>query len=135
MSVSVKGSLCWHGFKFLSVEQPNWLFWECAYHLWGPLVEIAKLTGVRTIFHAACDLDVQPVTLWSIVLVGGRCTLGGFRRPIGFLYSTGTTFRAIAALEVQGADSPESVRSETIGELTSVKSHFSAKITSPGWGR
>lgn len=50
--------LAWR--KFLSVERPNWLFWECAYHLWGPLVEIAKFTGVSTIFHAACDLDVDP---------------------------------------------------------------------------
>ena len=48
----------WH--KFLTTERPKWLFWECAYHLWGPLVEIAKFTGVNTIFHAACDLDVQP---------------------------------------------------------------------------
>lgn len=46
--------------EFLSAERPHWLFWECAYHLWGPLVEIAKRFGVRTIFHAACDLDVQP---------------------------------------------------------------------------
>jgi glycosyltransferase involved in cell wall biosynthesis len=50
--------LAWH--KFLSAEKPDWLFWECAYHLWGPLVEIAKLTGVKTIFHSACDLDVHP---------------------------------------------------------------------------
>jgi glycosyltransferase involved in cell wall biosynthesis len=50
--------LAWR--EFLFDERPNWLFWECAYHLWGPLVEIAKRIGVRTIFHAACDLDVQP---------------------------------------------------------------------------
>ncbi len=50
--------LAWH--KFLSSERPNWLFGECAHHLWGPVVEIAKLVGIRTIFHAACDLDIQP---------------------------------------------------------------------------
>src|SRR6478736_4856664 len=31
--------LAWH--KFLSSERPDWLFWECAYHLWGALVELA----------------------------------------------------------------------------------------------
>jgi len=50
--------LAWH--KFLSVERPDWLFWECAYHLWGVLVEIAKLSKVKTIFHAAFDTDVEP---------------------------------------------------------------------------
>src|ERR1051326_3454445 len=41
--------LAWH--KFLSGHRPDWLFWECATHLWGALVEIAKLSRVRTIFH------------------------------------------------------------------------------------
>ena len=50
--------LAWH--KFLSAERPDWLFWECAYHLWGALVEIAKLSKVKTIFHAAFDSDVEP---------------------------------------------------------------------------
>lgn len=50
--------LAWH--KFLTAERPNWLFWACAYHLWGALVEIAKLGGIRTIFHAAFDSDVEP---------------------------------------------------------------------------
>ena len=50
--------LAWH--RFLSTERPDWLFWECAYHLWGALVEIAKLSRVRTIFHAAFDSDVEP---------------------------------------------------------------------------
>src|SRR5690349_4984559 len=50
--------LAWH--KFLSNEAPDWLFWECAYHLWGVLVEIAKLSRVKTIFHAAFDSDVVP---------------------------------------------------------------------------
>src|SRR5262249_15470109 len=40
--------------------RPNWFYWQGADHLWGPLVEIARLTGGRTIFSAACDLDVQP---------------------------------------------------------------------------
>jgi len=50
--------LAWH--NFLSSERPNWLFWECAYHLWGVLVEIAKLSRIKTIFHAAFDRDVIP---------------------------------------------------------------------------
>src|SRR5262249_8889928 len=50
--------LAWH--RFLSSQRPNWLFWECASHLLGPLVEIAKFSGVRTIFHVAIDSDVHP---------------------------------------------------------------------------
>jgi glycosyltransferase involved in cell wall biosynthesis len=45
---------------FLTAERPDWLLRKCASHLWGPLVEIAKLSGARTIFHTACDLDVHP---------------------------------------------------------------------------
>ena len=48
----------WH--QFLSSERPEWLIWKAATHLWGPLVEIARLTGVRTIFHTAFDRDVHP---------------------------------------------------------------------------
>ena len=47
-------------YKFLSAERPDWLYWQGADHLWGPLVEIAKFSKVRTIFSAGCDLDVQP---------------------------------------------------------------------------
>lgn len=50
--------LVWH--RFLTVERPDWLFWEGASHLWGPLVEIAKLAGSRTVFHVAFDSDVRP---------------------------------------------------------------------------
>jgi glycosyltransferase involved in cell wall biosynthesis len=47
-------------YRFLSLEQPDWWYWRCANHLWGSAVEIAKLAGVRTIFAAAFDTDVQP---------------------------------------------------------------------------
>lgn len=50
--------LSWY--QFLASEKPHWLFWECADHRWGLLVEIAKLAGVRTIFAAGCDLNVNP---------------------------------------------------------------------------
>jgi glycosyltransferase involved in cell wall biosynthesis len=56
--------LAWH--KFLTAERPNWLFWACAYHLWGTLVEIAKLGGIRTIFHAAFDSDVETRKAWGL---------------------------------------------------------------------
>jgi glycosyltransferase involved in cell wall biosynthesis len=45
---------------FLRTELPDWLYWRCASHLWGPVVTIAKLAGVRTIFAAGFDTDVQP---------------------------------------------------------------------------
>jgi len=50
--------LAWQG--FLSAERPDWLFWEGASHLFGPVVELASLARVRTIFHTAFDTDVQP---------------------------------------------------------------------------
>jgi glycosyltransferase involved in cell wall biosynthesis len=50
--------LTWY--RFLVTERPDWLYWGGADHLWGPLVEIAKLAGVRTVFHAALDADMVP---------------------------------------------------------------------------
>jgi glycosyltransferase involved in cell wall biosynthesis len=55
-----QGKILVEWYRFLSSERPDWLFWEGASHLWGPLVEIAKLSGARTIFHAALDADAQP---------------------------------------------------------------------------
>lgn len=46
--------------RFLFAERPHWLFWEGASHLWGPVVELAALARVRTIFHTAFDSDVNP---------------------------------------------------------------------------
>ena len=50
----------WVWYRFLSSEQPDWWYWRCANHLWGSAVEVAKLAGVRTIFAAGVDSDVQP---------------------------------------------------------------------------
>jgi len=50
--------LAWN--RFLRCHRADWLYLRSASHLWGPAVEIAKLAGVRTIFSAACDLDIQP---------------------------------------------------------------------------
>ena len=50
--------LAWR--NFLKAECPDWLFWECADPRLGFLVEIAKQSGIRTIFHAAIDSDVEP---------------------------------------------------------------------------
>jgi len=47
-------------YRFLSSERPDWLYWGGANHLWGPVVELAKLAEVRTVFHTAFDADVQP---------------------------------------------------------------------------
>jgi glycosyltransferase involved in cell wall biosynthesis len=46
----------WH--HFLSSEKPDWWYWQCADHLWGPAVEIAKRLGIKTVFSAAVDRDV-----------------------------------------------------------------------------
>jgi len=50
--------LAWY--RFLRKEQPDWCFWQCADHLWGPAAEIARWIGTRTVFSAMHDLDVQP---------------------------------------------------------------------------
>ena len=58
--------LAWH--KFLSGHRPDWLFWECADPLWGALVEIARISRVRTIFHTGFDTDVVPRTALRLEL-------------------------------------------------------------------
>jgi glycosyltransferase involved in cell wall biosynthesis len=47
-------------YRFLKVERPDWWYWRCASHLWGPAVETAKLAGVRTVFAVGVDSDVHP---------------------------------------------------------------------------
>ena len=47
-------------YDFLSSEKPDWWYWQCADHLWGPAVEIAKRLGIRTVFSAGVDRDVIP---------------------------------------------------------------------------
>ena len=54
------GHFLWSCYRFLLAERPDWWYWRAADHLWGPAVEIAKLAGVRTIFAAAFDTDVEP---------------------------------------------------------------------------
>jgi len=55
-----QGQVLLDWYRFLTSERPDWLFWEGASHLLGPLVEISKLTDVRTVFHLAFDADAQP---------------------------------------------------------------------------
>ena len=50
--------LAWY--KFLKKERPDWCFFQCADHLWGPMAETARWLGVRTAFSVMHDLDVQP---------------------------------------------------------------------------
>jgi glycosyltransferase involved in cell wall biosynthesis len=47
-------------YRFLSSTRPDWLYWRGATHLLGPLVQIAHVAGVQTIFAAAFDSDVHP---------------------------------------------------------------------------
>jgi glycosyltransferase involved in cell wall biosynthesis len=55
-----RGQIFVEWYRFLSCERPDWLFWEGASHLLGPLVEISKFAGIRTVFHLAFDADAQP---------------------------------------------------------------------------
>ncbi len=49
--------LDWYG--FLKKERPDWCFWQCADHLWGPAAEIAHRLGVQTAFSSMHDIHVQ----------------------------------------------------------------------------
>ena len=64
-------------YRFLISERPDWWYWRCADHWWGPSVLIAGAAGVRTIFAAAFDSDVQPrralyrhPRLWPLYALG-----------------------------------------------------------------
>lgn len=52
--------ILWAWYRFLVLERPDWWYWRCASHLLGPAVAIGKLAGVRIIFAAAFDRDLQP---------------------------------------------------------------------------
>lgn len=54
------GQFLWACYRFLVFERPDWWYWRAADHWVGPAVQIAKLAGVRTIFAAAFDTDVEP---------------------------------------------------------------------------
>jgi glycosyltransferase involved in cell wall biosynthesis len=49
----------WAWYCFVASERPGWSYWRCASHLLGPVVAIAKLAGVRTIFSVCFDSDVN----------------------------------------------------------------------------
>jgi glycosyltransferase involved in cell wall biosynthesis len=65
-------------FRFLRKERPDWCYWQCADHLWGPIAEIARWLGVRTAFSTMHDLDVQP-----------RKAMTHARKNLWFLYKWG----------------------------------------------
>jgi glycosyltransferase involved in cell wall biosynthesis len=48
------------GYRFLVSERPQWWHWQCADHLLGAAVEIARFAGVRMIFSAMHDRDIRP---------------------------------------------------------------------------
>jgi glycosyltransferase involved in cell wall biosynthesis len=47
-------------YHFMSTHLPDWWYWRCASHRWGPAVAIAKRLRIRTIFAAGFDTDVHP---------------------------------------------------------------------------
>src|SRR5262249_26256254 len=46
-------------YRFIVSERPDWWYWRCASHLLGLVVAIGKLVGIRTIFSACFDTDVD----------------------------------------------------------------------------
>jgi glycosyltransferase involved in cell wall biosynthesis len=55
-----QGQYLIESYRFLSSTHPDWLYCREASHLLGPLVQIAHVIGVQTIFAAAFDTDVLP---------------------------------------------------------------------------
>lgn len=65
-------------YRLLRCERPDWCFFQCADHQWGPAAEIARRLGIRTAFSVMHDLDVQvqralrvrkklwPLYLWGL---------------------------------------------------------------------
>jgi glycosyltransferase involved in cell wall biosynthesis len=54
-----EGHLTRVSYKFLKRERPDWWLWQTASHWLGPVVEIAKMAGVRTVFSAMHDFDFR----------------------------------------------------------------------------
>jgi glycosyltransferase involved in cell wall biosynthesis len=54
-----QGQYLFDWYRFLSSTRPDWLYCRGATHLLGPLVQIAHLLGVQTIFASAFDTDVH----------------------------------------------------------------------------
>ena len=54
---ALRSPITWH--RFLMSERPDWWFWQCADHWLGPGFAVAKLAGVKTIFSAMHDRDVD----------------------------------------------------------------------------
>lgn len=55
-----QGQMLLRWYQFLSAVRPDWWYWRCASHFWGPAVATAKLAKVGTIFSAGFDTDVLP---------------------------------------------------------------------------
>jgi len=71
----------WAWYRFIVSERPDWWYWRCASHLLGPVVAIAKLSGVRTIFSVCFDSDVnirhalfRRSRWWPLYALGLLCT-------------------------------------------------------------
>ncbi len=47
-------------YTLLKNERPDWCLWQCSEILLGPMVAIARWFGIRTMFSAMHDRDVQP---------------------------------------------------------------------------
>ena len=76
-----RGPFLWACYRFLMAERPDWWYWRAAEHWWGPAVQIAKLSNVRTIYAVAYDTDVSPrhalarrSRLWPLYAWGLRCS-------------------------------------------------------------
>lgn len=117
--------LAWH--KFLSDHRPDWLFWECATHLWGALVEIAKISRVRTIFHTGFDTDVVPRTALQLELRRRWWPLyawGLSRTDCIFVQHNGQLSGLKRRWQAKASVLPKvCILSQSVGDLSTVKPH------------
>jgi glycosyltransferase involved in cell wall biosynthesis len=120
-----RGQILSAWYRFLSSERPNWLFWECATHLWGPTVEIAKFFGIRTIFALGFDAEVEPRRAllyrqrwWPLYAWGLERTDRIFAQHQGQLVRLSRRLRAKTCVLPKVC-----VLSDVIGETSPVKPH------------
>lgn len=59
LGIGCRGHFLLAWYRFLKRERPEWCFWQCADHMWGPAAEIARWLGVRTAFSSMHDIHVR----------------------------------------------------------------------------
>jgi glycosyltransferase involved in cell wall biosynthesis len=122
-------------YRYISSTRPDWLYWRGANYIFGPLVKMAHLVGVRTIFAAAFDADVNPryalttrQRWWLLYAWGLSSTEGLFVQHGGQLEELPARWRAKARVVRSIADThvnftPHSYREPYVAWIGMLRQH------------